>query len=311
MFEKGNVYKNFEVVDVFFVNDYHSNAVHLRHKQTGLEVVHLQNDDEENLFSFAFRTPNNEANGAAHILEHSVLCGSQKFPLKDPFVVLSNQSVKTYLNALTYPDRTVYPASSTVKADYFNLMRVYGDAVFFPRLDDEVFLQEAHRIEIDENGEPSIQGVVYNEMKGDYSSFESVVSSICDSSLLSGSVYEKDSGGDPLFIPSITVEKLRDFHSRWYKPDNCLVFLYGNIPTEEQLDFLQDEFLYRLEEKYPEIETTEEARKKNLQEFLSFVTPKNVSSQKGCLTFQYEQAPHLYDFADETALCDFPFSAYN
>ena len=143
--KKGDTYGAFTVLNVFSVSDYHSTAIHLRHT-SGLEVFHMLNDEDENLFAFAFRTPNPRANGAAHILEHSVLCGSERFPLKDPFIRLSNQSVKTYLNAMTYPDRTVFPASSMVKADYFNLMSVYGDAVFFPRLDSEIFLQEAHRL---------------------------------------------------------------------------------------------------------------------------------------------------------------------
>ncbi len=286
MFKIGDSYKNFEVLDVFDVQDFHSTAVHLVHRTTGLELVHFVNDDEENLFSFSFRTPNEKANGAAHILEHSVLCGSERFPLKDPFVALSNQSVKTYLNAMTFPDRTVFPASSIVKADYFNLFNVYGDAVFFPKLDREIFLQEAHRLEIDKNGTPSIQGVVYNEMKGDYSSFDSVVSDLCNKSVLSGSVYEKDSGGDPLEIPSITYEEFREFHKRWYRPDNCLVFLYGNIPTEEQIDFVQSNFIGRLEKKFGEMDSSlsknwtaegfRELKKSRIGDFLRFVTPAKI-----------------------------------
>ena len=152
IFEKGSEYNGFCVLNVFELKDYHSTAIYLRHKKTGLEVLHLVNDETENLFSFTFRTPNPEGNGAAHIMEHSVLCGSERYPLKDPFTQLSNQSVKTYLNAATYADKTVYPASSTVEADYFNLMSVYADAVFFPRLSPEIFAQEAHRLEIDGDG---------------------------------------------------------------------------------------------------------------------------------------------------------------
>ena len=274
--KKGETYKSFEVLNVFEISDYHSTAIHLRHLNTGLEVFHMCNDDSENLFAFAFRTPNTKANGLAHIIEHSVLCGSEQYPLKDPFVTMSNQSVKTYLNAMTYSDKTVYPASSISKADYFNLMSVYGDAVFFPRLDREIFMQEAHRIEVDENGNPSIQGVVYNEMKGSYSSFESVASDISLTSLLTGTIYEKDSGGDPLEIPSVTYEEFLDFHKKWYRPDNCFVFLYGNIPTQEQLDFLQENFLDRLEKKIPHIDISEAARKKRLDEFLSLVTPQKT-----------------------------------
>ena len=278
LLKKGDSYKSFIVLNVFELPDYHSTAFHLRHTKTGLEVFHLLNDDPENLFAFAFRTPNTKANGLAHIIEHSVLCGSEKYPLKDPFVIMSNQSVKTYLNAMTYSDKTVYPASSIAKADYFNLMSVYGDAVFFPRLNKEIFMQEAHRLEIDENGNPSIQGVVYNEMKGSYSSFESVAADISLSSLLKGTIYEKDSGGDPLEIPSVTYEEFLNFHKTWYRPDNCFVFLNGNIPTVEQLDFLQENFLTRLEKKFPDIDVSESARKKRIDDFIKLVTPPKISN---------------------------------
>ncbi|MCR5725394.1 MAG: insulinase family protein [Treponema sp.] len=273
----GDTYKQFIVLETFELPDFHSQAVHLRHTKTGIEVLHLVNDETENLFAFAFRTPNDTANGAAHILEHSVLCGSEKYPLKDPFIHLSNQSVKTYLNAMTYPDRTVFPASSIVKSDYFNLMSVYGDAVFFPRLSPEIFMQEAWRPELDEHGKVSLQGVVYNEMKGSYSSFESVAADMAMTSLMRGSVYEKDSGGDPLVIPTLTHEKLVAFHERWYRPDNCLVFLYGNIPTEEQLDFLQAQFIDRLEKKFPDIEVSEKARAGRIAEYVRAVTPETLT----------------------------------
>ncbi|WP_294429577.1 insulinase family protein [uncultured Treponema sp.] len=274
--KRGDFYKSFEVLNVFDVPDYHSTAIHLRHQKTGLEVFHLLNEDSENLFAFAFRTPNTKSTGVAHIIEHSVLCGSELYPVKDPFVVMSNQSVKTYLNAMTYSDKTVYPASSIAKADYFNLMSVYGDAVFFPRLEKEIFMQEAHRLELDDNGKASIQGVVYNEMKGSYSSFESVVYDIAIASLLKGSIYEKDSGGDPLEIPTLSYNDFLDFHRKWYRPDNCFVFLHGNIPTEEQLDFLQENFLDRLEKKFPGIDVSEQARQAYLKDFLNLVVPDNI-----------------------------------
>ena len=242
-------YKGFDVCSVTEVPDNNAEGVHLRHRKTGLEVFHLLNDDTENLFAFAFRTPIKNAAGAAHILEHSVFCGSEKFPLKEPFTNMMNQSVHTFLNAMTYPDKTVYPASSMVKADYFNLMDVYGDAVFFPLLKKEAFMQEAHRLEVDENGNFSIQGVVYNEMKGNYSSFESVAADIQFRSLFPDTNYAFDSGGDPAVIPHFSYEDFKTFHQKYYQPENCLVFLYGNIPTEEQLDFLQKSVLDRLEKR--------------------------------------------------------------
>ena len=271
VFEKGSDYKGFSVLNVFELKDYHSQAIYLRHKKTGLEVLHLFNDETENLFSFTFRTPNRKGNGAAHIMEHSVLCGSERYPLKDPFTQLSNQSVKTYLNAATFADKTVYPASSTIEADYFNLMNVYGDAVFFPKLSEEIFNQEAHRLELDANGTPSIQGVVYNEMKGVYSSFESVAMDVPLRALLRNSIYEKDSGGDPLEIPSITYKEYLEFHKTWYRPENCLVFLYGNIETSKQLDFLQENFLDRLEERRPDFNWSPEVKKDILKTHLEYV----------------------------------------
>lgn len=243
--KKNQLYHGFKVVDVVALDECHSTGIQLVHEKTGLEVFHLLNDDEENLFAFAFGTPPKDSTGAAHVLEHSVLCGSQKFPVKDPFIRLANQSVKTYLNAYTTCDKTVFPASSTVKADYFNLMAVYGDAVFFPRLLPEIFLQEAHRVELDDEGNASIQGVVYNEMKGAYSSFDNVASDACDRAMLGGTYYMHDSGGDPTVIPTLTHKALKAFHKKYYCPANCFIFLYGNIPTEEQLDFLNKNIVSR------------------------------------------------------------------
>jgi Zn-dependent M16 (insulinase) family peptidase len=210
-----------------------------------MEVCHLVNDDEENLFALAFRTAPAKSDGAPHILEHSVLCGSEGYPLKDPFIRLVNQSVKTFLNALTFPDKTVYPASSMVEKDYFNLFAVYADAVFFPRLEKWTFLQEGHRLELDSQGKPVIQGVVYNEMKGSYSSFDAVAGDAAVRSLFPESVYALDSGGDPLSIPALTYGDFITFHRTHYRPSNCILFLYGNIPTERQLGFIQERVLCR------------------------------------------------------------------
>ena len=150
-------YKGFDLISVKDIPDCSSKGLYLRHRKSGLEVFHLLNDDKENLFAFAFRTPNDKSNGAAHIVEHSVFCGSKKYPLKDPFAVLESQSVQTFMNALTFPDKTVYPASSILEADYFNLMSVYADAVFFPSLSQETFLQEGRRLELDSKGKPKIE----------------------------------------------------------------------------------------------------------------------------------------------------------
>ncbi len=247
MMKKGDLYKGFRVIEtVDNVKDCDAPGIWLRHEKTGMEVFHVLKDDEENLFALSFRTPTKDSTGVAHIMEHSVLCGSERYPLKDPFIRLSNQSVATYLNAFTTADYTSFPSSSIVKADYFNIFSVYADAVFFPLLREEVFLQEGHRYEFDEKGNPQIQGVVYNEMKGKYSSYESVVSGEIDNVTFAGTRYTNDAGGDPMEIPNLTYKEFKAFHKKYYTPANCLVFLYGNIPTEEQLDFLDSNVLSKI-----------------------------------------------------------------
>lgn len=244
----GDVYNGFEVLDIKDVSDYDAKGIWLRHKASDLEVFHMVCDDNENLFAFAFGTPSENSTGVAHIIEHSVLCGSENFPLKDPFIRLVNQSIKTFLNALTFSDKTVYPAASVSEQDYFNLMAVYGDAVFFPKLEEWTFLQEGHRLELDDKNNPSIQGIVYNEMKGNYSSFDNIALDWVTKTMLKDSIYDHDSGGDPLEIPTLTYEEYKKFHQVHYSPSNCKVFLYGDISTKKQLDFLDSKFLSRFKE---------------------------------------------------------------
>nr|MCR5063284.1 insulinase family protein [Treponema sp.] len=145
----GKEYNGFILLGIDELADYKTQAVFLRHKKTGLEIYHILKEDKENLFAFAFRTFANDSKGCAHIMEHSTLCGSEKYPLKEPFTTLAGTSLNTFLNALTYPDKTVYPGASVVRADYFNMMDVYADAVFFPKLDYTTFIQEGHRLELD------------------------------------------------------------------------------------------------------------------------------------------------------------------
>lgn len=246
----GKEYNGFLLLKVEDIPDYKAKGVFLRHKRTGLEVYHLVKDDKENLFAFAFRTLAKDSKGTAHIMEHSTLCGSEKYPLKEPFATLASTSLNTFLNAMTYPDKTVYPGASVVRNDYFTMMDVYADSVFFPKLDHATFIQEGHRLEMDDKGDLSIQGVVYNEMKGNYSSFPQVAYSNLISGLFPDSYPAFDSGGDPLEIPNLTYEEFLDFHQKFYNPDNCLLFLYGDIPTGEQLDFINERYIKRLEEKY-------------------------------------------------------------
>ncbi len=246
----GKAYKDFVLLAVDEIKDFKAKGVYLRHKVTGLEVYHIVKEDKENLFAYAFRTVDKTSRGVAHIMEHSVLCGSEKYPLKEPFITLASTSLNTFLNALTYPDKTVYPGASVVRSDYFNMMDVYGDAVFFPKLDHATFIQEGHRLEMDENEKLSIQGVVYNEMKGNYSSFQPIAFSDLISAMFPDSYPAFDSGGDPLHIPELTYEDFLAFHQKFYSPDNCLLFLYGDIPTDQQLDFIDERFIGRLIKKY-------------------------------------------------------------
>ncbi len=216
-----------------------------RHRQSGCEIYHLHNDDEENLFGFMLKTVPPDSTGVAHILEHTVLCGSERYPVKDPFLLLLKGSMYTFLNALTFPDKTVYPASSTVPQDLFNLMKVYGDAVFFPLLKEEMFRQEGHRLVLNEDGSLDFSGVVYNEMKGAYSTHDAIAGEMSLRSLFPDTAYGHDSGGNPREIPNLSYEQFLDFHRRYYHPSNARIFLYGNIDTEDYLSFLHEEFLRR------------------------------------------------------------------
>jgi Zn-dependent M16 (insulinase) family peptidase len=244
--EKGRRLNNgFEILDVIELAELEAAGIWARHS-SGAQVFHVLNDDHENLFAFAFATAVNNSTGVAHILEHSVLCGSRRYPCKDAFPLLEQGSLQTYLNAWTFPDKTVYPSSSVNRQDYFNLMAVYGDAVFQPLLSEFTFMQEGHRLSLSGNGtgeKLSITGVVYNEMKGAYSSLDTYAGLWSVKSLFPGTVYDCDSGGDPECIPALSWEELREFHAGRYSPANCRIFLAGNIPTEEQLDFISERFL--------------------------------------------------------------------
>jgi Zn-dependent M16 (insulinase) family peptidase len=233
----------FSIIDIVDLAEMKALGIWARHDKTNAEVFHVLNDDSENLFAFAFATTPQDNTGVSHILEHSVLCGSERYPLKDAFIVLAQGSLQTFLNAWTFPDKTVYPASSVNERDYFNLMSVYGDAVFRPLLAEWTFLQEGHRYEYGKDGKRlSVTGVVYNEMKGAYSSPDSYAQIWSVKAVLPDTPYSFESGGAPEHIPELTWEGLKDFHRRRYSPANCRVFLAGNIPTEKQLAFLNENF---------------------------------------------------------------------
>lgn len=250
----------FRFLSVEELPEYRAASVHAVHEQSGCELFHLRNEDRENLFAFVFKTPPSDSTGVAHILEHTVLCGSERFPVKDPFVMLMRGSLSTFVNALTYPDKTVYPASSTVPQDLFNIMKVYGDAVFHPLLREEFFMQEGHRLVEDEAGNLGLAGIVYNEMTGNYANHDSIVAEWSVRALMPDTPYGHDSGGDPDEIPRLSYEAFRQFHASYYHPSNCRVFLYGNIPTERYLEFLNTEFLSSFEARPVDISVPRQPR---------------------------------------------------
>lgn len=216
------------------------------HQQSGARLLHLANDDDNKVFSIFFRTPPPDSTGVPHILEHSVLCGSRKFPSREPFVELLKGSLNTFLNAFTFSDKTGYPVASRNDKDFFNLMDVYLDAVFYPNIykKPEIFLQEGWHYELDDpSRELQYNGVVYNEMKGAFSSPEQILFRKIEQSLFPDTPYGVESGGDPAHIPELTYEQFLDFHRRYYHPSNSFIYLYGNGDIDRRLAFLNDSYL--------------------------------------------------------------------
>lgn len=226
----------FELVQERQLPELHSRVRLYRHQKTGARYLSLTNDDENKVFGVSFRTPPSDSTGVAHILEHSVLCGSRKYPVKEPFVELLKGSMKTFLNAFTFPDKTCYPVASTNLRDFYNLMDVYMDAVFFPRLTEEIYKQEGWHFEAESaDGPLSYKGVVYNEMRGAYSSPDSLLHEHSQHSIFPDMTYGLDSGGDPQVIPQLTFEQFMDFHRTYYHPSNAWFYAYGDDPEEERL----------------------------------------------------------------------------
>ncbi len=240
----------YEVIKEEDLKGIHSKGTLLKHKKSGARVVLIENDDKNKVFSIAFRTPPADSTGAPHIMEHSVLCGSKNFPAKDPFVELVKGSLNTFLNAMTYPDKTVYPIASTNDQDFQNLMHVYMDAVFYPNIyeHDEIFRQEGWSYELpDADADLTINGVVYNEMKGAFSSPESVLDRVVLNTLYPDTCYAYESGGDPERIPDLTYEQFLDFHRKYYHPSNSYIYLYGDMDMEEKLAWLDKEYLSKFD----------------------------------------------------------------
>lgn len=238
--------KNYTKITSKFIEDIQSEVTIYKHNKTGARVCTIANDDSNKVFSIAFRTPPMNNGGLTHILEHSVLCGSKKYPVKDPFVELLKSSLNTFLNAFTFPDKTMYPCASQNDKDFKNLMSVYMDAVFYPQIyaHEEIFMQEGwHYHILDENEPIQYNGVVYNEMKGAFSDPQQILFRNLMHSLYPDTAYGFESGGDPAYIPDLTYEEFKEFHSKYYHPSNSYIFLYGNCDMEERLAWLDEAYL--------------------------------------------------------------------
>ncbi len=241
----------YEVLEETKLDDIKSTGCLLRHKKSGARISLISNDDENKVFYIGFRTPSLDSTGAAHILEHSVLCGSEKYPVKDPFVELVKSSLNTFLNAMTYADKTIYPVASCNDKDFQNLMDVYLDAVLYPNIYKykEIFCQEGWHYEMDDMDAPlTVNGVVYNEMKGVFSSPDEVLGREILSALYPDTSYSFESGGDPEVIPELSYEKFLAFHQKYYHPANSYIYLYGNMDMAEKLDWLDREYLSKFEQ---------------------------------------------------------------
>lgn len=238
--------EQYEILQEADLKDLKSKGYLLKHKKSGARVVLMENDDDNKVFYIGFRTPPEDSTGLPHILEHSVLCGSKNFPVKDPFVELVKGSLNTFLNAMTYPDKTVYPVASCNDKDFQNLMHVYMDAVFYPDIyrHDEIFRQEGWSYKLDDkDGKLEYNGVVYNEMKGAFSSPEGVLDRVVLNTLFPDTSYANESGGDPEVIPELSYEQFLDFHRKYYHPSNSYIYIYGDMDMEEKLRWLDREYL--------------------------------------------------------------------
>jgi len=237
------VHHGFELLREQYINELQTRATLYRHVKTDAELLSLQNDDENKVFGIAFRTPPSDSTGVPHILEHSVLCGSRKYPVKEPFVEILKGSLQTFLNAFTYPDKTCYPVASQNLQDFYNLVDIYLDAVFYPRITPHIFQQEGWHYELESDDRPLVyKGVVFNEMKGAYSSPDSLLAEYSQQSLFPDTTYGFDSGGNPDVIPLLSYETFKDFHRKYYHPSNARLFFYGDDDPLQRLA-LTDEYL--------------------------------------------------------------------
>lgn len=277
--EKNNIYNGFKLQETKYINELNSEAMIFIHEKTGAKLFKLQNSDDNKVFSIGFRTPPKDSTGVAHIIEHSVLCGSEKYRSKEPFVELLKGSLNTFLNAMTFPDKTIYPVASRNSKDFHNLINVYLDAVLHPLIYNEplIFMQEGWHYELNSpEAELIINGVVYNEMKGVYSSPDSLLYRYIPSSLMPNTTYGVDSGGDPDEIPNLTYEGFVNFHKRYYHPSNSYIFLYGDGEVTEELKLI-DNYLKDYEKISPDSEIYTQ---KPFNEMKEIVIPYTISKEE-------------------------------
>ena len=263
----------YELVKEQDLNDINSKGYLLRHKKSGARIALISNDDDNKVFYIGFKTPPTDETGVPHIIEHSVLCGSEKFPLKDPFVELVKGSLNTFLNAMTYPEKTIYPVASCNEQDFKNLMDVYMDSVLHPNIlkHEEIFKQEGWHYELEDMDAPiTINGVVYNEMKGAYSSPDEMLQNAIYQSLFPDNTYGKDSGGNPNHIPELSYEAFLEFYKRYYHPSNSYIFIYGDCDMQERLEWLDKEYLSA----YDAIEVTSQVEQQKAFDKVKDITGK-------------------------------------
>lgn len=282
--------KAYELVQKEQIEELNSTGYLLFHKKTRARIVLLENKDNNKVFNIGFRTPPKDSTGVAHIIEHTVLCGSEKFPVKDPFTELAKGSLNTFLNAMTYPDKTMYPVASCNDKDFQNLMNVYLDAVFFPNIykEDKIFKQEGWHYELEDVDAPlTYNGVVYNEMKGVFSSPDEIFERAIQQSVLPHTAYGVESGGDPSEIPELTYEKYLDFHRKYYHPSNSYIYLYGDMDMEEKLNWLDKEYLSRFDYLEVDSEIETEPAFDKMQEKYCFYPATEDEDVEGKAFFSY------------------------
>ncbi|MGL4991788.1 MAG: insulinase family protein [Sarcina sp.] len=302
-FECGKVYNGFKLLENKEVKEIGAKTLLFEHEKTKAKLIKVVADDDNKVFSIGFRTPPENSTGVAHILEHSVLCGSRKFDMKEPFVELLKGSLNTFLNAMTYPDKTVYPVASRNEKDFFNLIDVYLDAVLYPNIykHKEIFMQEGWHYNIENSDDDlTYNGVVYNEMKGVYSSADSILYRNIPKSLYPNTQYAVCSGGEPGEIPNLSYEEFLDFHKKYYHPSNAYIFLYGDVDTQKELEFIDREYLSNFEERNIDSKIREEKAFDSMQEMETFygIAPEDNEDGKSffSLNFSVGEAtdPEIY-----------------